>query len=390
MRAYILSIGSELIHGHLTDTNATFLSQELAALGIELLHVVQVGDSRARIAATIARALEEADLVVCTGGVGPTEDDLTRESIADVLGETPIVDDELLHTVQAFFINRGVPMPERNKKQAWLIPSASALPNPVGTAPGWFAQREGRMIVAMPGVPREMHRMWREQVRPRLLERMPQQVMSQVTIKTLGIGESAAEQELGDAVLGSNPVIATYAKDDGVHIRVTGYGATPQEAQRQRDAGRDVVQRAVGDFIYGEDLMTLEGALLTLAARRDLTLGIVDAGGGGRFASLLAMSPDCFDVVALAEMARPGETAAADLAATALSTPGVTLGIGIALAATPADLDLLQGQITITTRGAVDVEETFAFKSPRPELQRRSGMVAADVVRRALLRLSPA
>jgi nicotinamide-nucleotide amidase len=385
MRAYILSIGSELIHGHLTDTNATFLAQELAALGIELLHVVQVGDARPRIAATIARGLEEADLVVCTGGVGPTEDDLTREAIADVMGETPIVDDALVEDVRAFFVNRGVPMPERNKKQAWLIPSAIALTNPVGTAPGWFAQREGKIVVAMPGVPREMFRMWREQVRPRLLERMPQQVMSQVTLKTIGIGESAAEQELGDAVLGTNPVIATYAKDDGVHIRVTGYGRTAVEADAHRAAGRAIVAGAVGDFIYGEDATTLDGALLALAAGRGITLGIVDAGGGGRFASLLAMSPTCFDRVALAELTRPGDDTAAALATRALLHARVTLGIGITVQATPADLDLWQGEITVATRGVTEVVETFRFKSPLPELQRRSGMVAADVVRRAIL-----
>src|SRR6266511_1641995 len=134
MRAHMLSIGSELILGHLTDTNATFLAQELVALGIELIHVTQVGDDRSRIARTIETAADGADLVVCTGGVGPTDDDLTREAIADVMGETPMIQPELLATLEAFFAGRGLTMPARNRKQAWTIPSAETLPNPVGTA----------------------------------------------------------------------------------------------------------------------------------------------------------------------------------------------------------------------------------------------------------------
>ncbi|HKG24041.1 MAG TPA: molybdopterin-binding protein, partial [Thermomicrobiales bacterium] len=220
MRAHILSIGSELILGHLTDTNATFLAQELASLGIELLYVTQVGDDRARLAGTIALAADGADLVVCSGGVGPTDDDLTREAIADVMAEAPEVDPQLLTALEAFFAGRGLTMPVRNRKQAWLIPSSEALPNPVGTAPGWFVRRGNSIIVSMPGVPREMTRMWREQVVPRLKERLPARAIRTVTFRTIGIGESAAEQLLEDLVKVANPNVATYAKDDGVHVRV--------------------------------------------------------------------------------------------------------------------------------------------------------------------------
>src|SRR5918998_1187702 len=166
MRAYVLSIGSELIGGHLTDTNATFLAQELAAKGIELLHVVQVGDDLDRLTRTLATALEEADLVICTGGIGPTDDDLTREAISALAGETPVVDEEIVASIREFFAKRGLEMPDRNAKQAWVIPSAEVLPNPVGTAPGWLARVGDSMVVAMPGVPREMFRMWREQDLP--------------------------------------------------------------------------------------------------------------------------------------------------------------------------------------------------------------------------------
>ena len=167
MRAYMLSIGSELIGGHLTDTNATFLAQELAAKGIELLHVIQVGDDLERLTRTLGQAVSEADLVICTGGIGPTDDDLTREAIAALAGETPVIDEEIVAGIREFFAQRGLEMPERNAKQAWVIPSAEILPNPVGTAPGWLARIGDAVVVAMPGVPREMFRMWREQALPR-------------------------------------------------------------------------------------------------------------------------------------------------------------------------------------------------------------------------------
>ena len=135
MRAQILSIGEELLGGYITDTNSTFLEQQLALHNIPVTLVTQVGDNRGRIAEVITRAMTDADIVVCTGGVGPTEDDLTREAIAQVLGEEPVIDHGLLEVIRGFFANRGLEMPERNQKQAWVIPSCQPLPNPVGTAP---------------------------------------------------------------------------------------------------------------------------------------------------------------------------------------------------------------------------------------------------------------
>src|SRR3954453_20065251 len=128
MRAHVLSIGSELIGGHLTDTNATFLAQELSAQGIELLHVIQVGDDLDRLTRTLATALDEADLVICTGGIGPTDDDLTREAISALAGENPVVDEEIVAGIREFFSKRGLEMPERNAKQGWVILSAEILP----------------------------------------------------------------------------------------------------------------------------------------------------------------------------------------------------------------------------------------------------------------------
>lgn len=384
MRAHILSIGSELILGHLTDTNATFLAQELVALGIELLHVTQVGDDRPRLARTIASAAASADLVICSGGVGPTDDDLTREAIADVMGETPEVDPALLATLEAFFAGRGLAMPARNRKQAWLIPSAEPLPNPIGTAPGWFVRRGNGIIVSMPGVPREMTRMWREQVVPRLKGRLPARAIRTVTFRTIGIGESAAEQLLEDLVKVPNPIVATYAKDDGVHIRVTGVAETVEAADALRDAAARQVAARLEPYVYGIDNTSLPSALLTLLRDRNQTLAIADHGGGGRFASLLLADPDSLGVV-LGTTAAPGDRAeAADLAARALRQTGSTVGLGIMVEVRPADV-VYEGRVSVAVTGGANGSETFPIRSAFEEIQRRSGLNAADVLRRALL-----
>src|SRR5947209_18481073 len=170
LRAELLSVGTELLLGEIVDTNAAYLAGRLAVLGIDCLHMQTVGDNLGRGTEAFERALGRSDLVVVTGGLGPTEDDLTREAIAAALAETPAVDPDLEKELRSWFAGRGLPMPERNRKQAWLIPSARALSNPNGTAPGWDVWKDGKRIVAMPGVPREMTPMWEDQVEPTLAQ----------------------------------------------------------------------------------------------------------------------------------------------------------------------------------------------------------------------------
>src|SRR5437016_14231487 len=210
-KAELLSIGTELLLGQIVDTNANYLAGRLALLGIDCLHMQTVGDNLGRAKQAFERALARSDLVVATGGLGPTEDDLTREAIASALGETPSVDPALEAELVAWFAGRGLVMPERNRKQAWLIPSAKALPNPNGTAPGWDVRRGGTRIVAMPGVPREMTPMWEHRVEPTLASGA---ALRWRTLKLLGIGESAVEERLAELVRSARPTVATYAKND--------------------------------------------------------------------------------------------------------------------------------------------------------------------------------
>ncbi len=383
MNGYILSIGAELLHGHITDTNATFLSQELDARGIELLHVIQVGDDRNRIRESIERALSEADIVICTGGIGPTEDDLTREGIADALGEIPEVDAELRAEVEAFFLKRGLAMPERNAKQAWLIPSAEALPNPVGTAPGWFVETNRKVIVAMPGVPREMKRMWSEQAAPRIGAKLSGRSYSSITLKTIGLGESALEDAIVDLVAKTNPIVATYAKDDGVHVRVVGIADDDASARAVRDEAATEVSRRLKRWLYGVDHVSLAGSISAQLREHELVLRIVDHGGGGQFAALMLGDQDGASATVEA-IARPADdTAPSELAEIAHGGDPKVLGVGISLFASPAGA-VYDGIIGIAVAGRCTTAQDFPMKSSMPELQRRTMLFTADVLHRLL------
>ncbi len=288
--AEIVSVGTELLLGEITDTNAAYLANELKARGVRLYHKHVVGDNLGRVADTLRLALSRADLVIVGGGLGPTDDDLTREAIALVAGETPTVDPGLLAWLRDLFESRGRTMPEANQKQAWTIPSADVLPNPVGTAPGWFVRLSapefsGKVIVAMPGPPREMHRMWREQVLPRLA--LPEQAFFGTTIHTWGIGESHIAERLGGLTQQANPSVATYARRHGVDVRVAASAATEAEARALAEPVTQTVVTALGTFVYGRDDDTLAGVVLRHLTERGETVATLET-NGALLAELLA------------------------------------------------------------------------------------------------------
>ncbi|MGD9710957.1 MAG: competence/damage-inducible protein A [Thermomicrobiales bacterium] len=383
LRAYVFSIGSELTQGHLTDTNATFLAQELVAIGADLLHVIQCGDNRGRLTLQLERAMTDADLIICTGGIGPTEDDLTREAIADAIGEVPAISEPLLEEIREFFAIRGLTMPERNGKQAWVIPSSETLPNPIGTAPGWFVFKNRTAIVAMPGVPREMKRMWSEQALPRIKERLTGEFFSSMTIKTIGVGESALEDMLHDLVAIDNPIVATYAKDDGVHVRVTGIGSDADAARQLREATVAEIQNRVGDFIYAYDNDPLPAVLARELEARGFTLAINDRGGGGTFAATMLSEPVAATAVVDARSGPADGRSAAVLAAEVSNGRAGVLGLGIAVT-TDATNQTANGTVEIAVGDPFGTVESFQMRSSFTEIQRRAGMSACDVLHRAL------
>src|SRR5215469_11616411 len=260
MRAEILSCGTELLLGHITDTNATYLEQSLASLGIDLYFVSEVGDNQGRIVETLQRAWQRSDLIIMTGGLGPTEDNLTRESISALLGETMRVDPKLEDDLRAMFARIGSRMPERNVKQATLIPSAQAIPNPVGTAPGWWVEKDNRIIVAMPGVPREMYRMWEQEAIPKLSPYTGGLIFTRI-LRVWGLGESMVEERLDALLHNTNPTIATYAKSDAVDVRITAKAETHERSEQLVAEMEAQARQLLGHHIFGVDKDTLQGVV---------------------------------------------------------------------------------------------------------------------------------
>jgi nicotinamide-nucleotide amidase len=405
MNAEIVSVGTELLLGQITDTNATFLTRELAALGINCFWVSQVGDNFARLRETLARAWGRSDLTIVTGGVGPTEDDLTREAIAAVLGEEMAVIPELEAELRAFFTARGVPMPATNLKQASRIPSAQTLRNPVGTAPGWWVERDGRIVVCMPGVPHEMTRMWSQEVAPRLAG-AGAQIVSR-TLKVLGLGESLAEDMVRDLLHQDNPTLATYAKNDGVHLRLTARAADAAAARALLAPLEAAVRARLGDAIWGADEDTLEDVICAALAERGLRLAVVEAGGasGGQIGRLLSGAARPAPVVAALTVPTLDSGAlrnaglhvdvdplVGDEGVRALATAAQTRwGVDLALATAgilpeAAEGGRAQGAMWLGLAGASGVEALrLPIRAARGEVPRLMALAALNLLRKRLL-----
>ena len=405
MRAEILSVGTELLLGQITDTNATYLAQQLSALGIDLFFVSQVGDNLDRLSETLRRARERSDLVIMTGGLGPTEDDLSREAIAAVLGETPVVDAKRVAELRAWFAGRGIEMPESNVKQAWVLPSVTPLENPYGTAPGWWAERDGKIVIAMPGVPSEMTRMWEHEAVPRLRP-LTGAIIFTRTLRISGLGESSAEERLEPWLHQANPTIATYAKRDAVDVRLTAKAPTLDVARGQVEALEGEVRQALGRYVFGVDGETLQSVVLKQLIARKLTLAAMESCTGGLLASLVTDVPGSSaafrgGVVAyatelkaewgvpeevLAEHGAVSRQTALAMAEAARERLRADVGVAITGVAGP---DEQEGQPVGTVHIAVVTPDTARhteqhFRGGRAEIKWRAAITALNLLRLAL------
>ena len=366
MHAEILSIGTELLMGELVDTNSSFLASELAKLGIEVRWVTKVGDDPERLSEAIERAFKRSDVTLTSGGLGPTSDDLTRETIARVCGEEMTVQDDLLEHLKGLFANRGFPMPETNVKQATLIPSARAIDNPMGTAPGWWVEREGRVIVAMPGPPREIQRMWANEIAPRLRERNAGIAIVTRNLKTFGISEGGLDEILSSLFKSENPLLGIYSKQDGIHLRAIATATTDEEASALIVPMEAEIRGIIGDdAIWGEDDETPESKAVALLRDRGLTLGVVEAFTGGLVCNNLTEVTGSEDVLKGGSVAGSADAlvrlgvgasivekhgiasaaAAEDMARAARETLGADVGIGVS----PLALESADGRVVAGT-----------------------------------------
>lgn len=283
--ADLLAIGSEILRGETIDTNSAYLGGQLNELGFRVLGVRALPDDRATITAAVREARERARLVLVTGGLGPTHDDLTREGVADAFGE-PLHEEAVLLAALRDRFGGGGEMPASNRRQALIIPSAEALPNPIGSAPGWWIDRNGGALATMPGVPSEMRRMFREQIVPRLEARFAAHPAASRTIKTFGVGESTLAERLAEILeVGARPYEAgIYARDDGVHVHFT--------SREHPEAVAAAASRALeltGVDAFGTDDDDLASVVLRgLAARGITSVSSIEWGTSGALLAVLS------------------------------------------------------------------------------------------------------
>jgi nicotinamide-nucleotide amidase len=336
--AEILAVGAELTVGDTRDTNSGELARSLTEAGVTIARIDVLPDRLAVVAGTFRAALRRADLVVSTGGLGPTPDDLTREAIARVVGEVPEVDPDLEAWLEGLWSRRNLPFPEINRKQAWLIPSASALPNPNGTAPGWWIDRpDGRVVVLLPGPPREMRPMWLEHALPRLLARGLGRGLRSRTLRLTGIGESQAADLLGEAVLRRpNPEIATYARADAVDVRISATARRGRPAEALLDEAEAHVLDRLGSYVWARGSTTWPEAIQAELDRLGWSMAIVESGTDGSLGGLLAGLPGLRLVERQAD--GPRSTAAIEASARAVAQRSGA-EVGLAVSARPRGQD---------------------------------------------------
>jgi nicotinamide-nucleotide amidase len=290
MTAEIISVGTELLLGQIVDTDSAFLSRTLADLGINLYRKGTVGDNLARVVAMIREARERADLLILCGGLGPTEDDLTKEAVAEAFGEELVMDEAAAEHLRDIFRRRGAVMVESNLKQALVFRNGRGIPNPNGTAPGALLEKEGKTVVCLPGPPRELVPMVNDSLVPYLSERLgsARQVLRSRVLRVIGIGESAMEAKIRDLLHGENPTIAPLAHLGEAQLRITARAASAEQADALIAPVERALRERLGMDIYGADEETMESVVIERLREQGRTVATAEAVTGGLLAARLS------------------------------------------------------------------------------------------------------
>ena len=297
--AEILCVGTELLLGDIVNTNAAYLSGQLAALGIGVYRHTAVGDNPGRLTVALRSALDSADLVITSGGLGPTYDDLTKETVAACFDRPTALHEESLRSIEKYFHRTGRVMTPNNKKQAMMPQGAIVFPNHYGTAPALALcdEEKNKTVIMLPGPPGELVPLFSEEVLPYLRTRCASVLVSR-NIHIFGMGESAVENVLRDLMVSSeNPTVAPYCKEGEVRLRVTAGADTAEKATQMCDAMIETIRKTpVGDAIYGVDIDSMERAVVESLHRRSLTLACAESCTGGLIAKRITDIPGCSDV----------------------------------------------------------------------------------------------
>ncbi|MBW9144943.1 competence/damage-inducible protein A [Clostridium sp. CM027] len=291
MKAEILSVGTEILLGDIVNTNAQYIAKRLADLGISVYHQCVVGDNPERLLESYRLAFSRADLVITSGGLGPTKDDLTKEVAFEYFGKRSVVHEASLKIIEDYFKDMNRPMTKSNKKQAYFPVDAVVIPNNNGTAPGCIIEKNGKIIALLPGPPWEMKPMFEEAVIP-YLKKFAQGVLVSKVLRVIGVGESSAEEMIEDILNNqTNPTVAPYAKAGEMTFRITAKANTQEEGTRLIAPMEDEIRRRLGNNIYGEGNTTLENVLGEMLINKKLTISTAESCTGGMVAAKLINYP---------------------------------------------------------------------------------------------------
>jgi len=290
MQAEIVSVGSELLLGQIVDTNSAVIGRHLAAIGLDLYYKTTVGDNLSRLTAVLRQALARSEVVITTGGIGPTADDITREAVAAATGRELEFSEHLMAQIEAFFQARGFKLSPSNRRQAFIPRGAIPIENPVGTAPAFVVEVGERCVITLPGVPREMEHLLVTRVLPYLRERygLKGEIRLRV-LKVVGLGESRIGELLADFMeKGRNPTIGTLAHLGQVDVRIAAKGSDAETAQRLIEPVEAQIRERLGDLIFGADSETLESVISAQVRRVGARVAVAESGSGGVVAERLA------------------------------------------------------------------------------------------------------
>ena len=294
MKAEIIPVGTEILLGNIIDTNSSFLANQLPLLGIDLYFISTVGDNQKRLVDTLKQAWKRADLIITTGGLGPTQGDITREAIGKLVGEELKVNEKLWQELQDLLRRYPDKIPQSNIKQATTIPSAQIIPNSMGTAPGWWVEKDDHIIITLPGPPDEMKLMWQEGMLPKLEQRVTGEVILSRTIKTFRLAEAKVDELVAHLSKLSNPTLATYINPDGVYLRITAKAKEKTEAQRLIAQSEEQIRNFLSSYIWGVDDDTLDSVIGKLLRARNLSLATMESCTEGLLCNTIASGRESY------------------------------------------------------------------------------------------------
>jgi nicotinamide-nucleotide amidase len=411
VNAEIISIGTELLMGELTDTNASWIAGRLPALGIQLQWVSIIGDDLAKLTEAFRNGMARSDVIFTTGGLGPTQDDLTREAVAAALGESPVVQESELENLRQWFRNRGQDMPTHNVKQAYLIPSADFVTNRNGTAPGWWAERDGKHIICMPGPPGENRAMWADEIDERLKSLIDTEVTITRNIKTLGLGEASVDEIISEYFGLENPYLGIYSKADGIHLRIIARASDEAAAREMMAPVENAIHERLQPYIWGYDDETPELSVGAALMERGMTLATMESVSGGFLANTITEAPNSnrwyrggsvayttdamvaagVDSDVLESYGVVSQTTANSMAMAAMASTGASFGLGVTGVLGPEELEGHRPgtiHIAIAHDGAF---HEFPLRTPprRLVIKRRSCNTALTELRKLITAVSP-